>query len=166
LSSTEQKTGKKRRSPGLPRRILKDRRSRPKFVRQESWRYKRLRATWRRPRGVDSRMRLKYSGSPPIAKIGYRGRRKYRGLHPSGLREVLVHNPKDLGALEPGTQAARIAGSVGKRKRMLISEAADERGITLLNPPVHREALETAKEEEEAKEEKEAEAAEQAEEEK
>jgi len=110
-------------------------------------------------------MRLHYSGSPPIARIGYRGSRKHRGLHPSGLREVLVHNPEDLRALDPGTQAARIAGSVGRRKRMLISEVADEMGITLLNPPVHREALETVKEEE-AKEEKEAEATEQAEEEK
>ena len=166
MSSPDKKTREKRKSPGLPLKVLRERHGRPKFVRQESWRYKDLRANWRRPHGVDSGMRLQRSGYPPLVKVGYRGPKKYRGLHPSGLREVLIHNPEELKALDPDAQAARIAGKVGKRKRMLISEAADERGITLLNPPVHREALETAKEEEEAKEEKEAEAAEQAEEEK
>lgn len=150
MSSAEEKKRERRKSPGLPRRVLRDRRRRPRFARQESWRYRRLRAAWRRPRGIDSRMRLQRSGSPPLVKVGYRGPRKYRGLHPSGFREVLVHNPEELEALDPETQAARIAGSVGKRKRMLISEAAEEMGIRLLNPPVHREALETMEEEEEA----------------
>lgn len=135
-----------RKSPGLPRGVLRDRRRKPRFVRQEGWRYKRLGEAWRRPRGIDSRMRMQRSGSPPLVKAGRRGPRKYRGLHPSGFREVLVHRPGDLDAIDPETQAARIAGSVGKRKRMLISEAAEERGIRLLNPPVHREALEALEE--------------------
>lgn len=98
-------------------------------------------------------MRMQRSGTPRLVKIGYRGPKKYRGLHPSGYREVLVHNPEELESIDPEAQAARIAASVGKRKRMLISEAAEEKGIKLLNPPVHREALETVEEEAEAVEE-------------
>ena len=31
---------------------------RPKFRRQESWRYKRLAENWRKPKGIDNKMRL------------------------------------------------------------------------------------------------------------
>lgn len=153
MSSAEERKSERRKSPRLPRRVSSNRRKRPKFVRQESWRYKRVRAAWRKPRGIDSRMRMQRSGTPRLVKMGYRGPKKYRGLHPSGYREVLVHNPEELESIDPEAQAARIAASVGKRKRMLISEAAEEKGIKLLNPPVHREALETVEEEAEAVEE-------------
>jgi large subunit ribosomal protein L32e len=57
---------------------------RPKFIRQESWRYDRLVANWRKPKGKDNKMRKQKSGMPAIVKIGYRGPRAARGLHPSG----------------------------------------------------------------------------------
>lgn len=153
MSSAEERKSERKKSPRLPRRVSSNRRKRPKFVRQESWRYKRVRAAWRKPRGIDSRMRIQRSRSPRLVKVGYRSPKKYRGLHPSGFREVLVHNPEELKSIDPEAQAARIAATVGKRKRMLISEAAEEKGIKLLNPPVHREALETVEEEAEAVEE-------------
>jgi len=153
LSSAEERKSERKKSPRLPRRVSSNRRKRPKFIRQESWRYKRVRAAWRKPRGIDSRMRIQRSGSPRLVKVGYGSPKKYRGLHPSGFREVLVHNPEELKSIDPEAQAARIAATVGKRKRMLISEAAEEKGIKLLNPPVHREALETVEEEAEAVEE-------------
>ena len=34
-------------------------RKKPKFRRQESWRYKRVPDKWRRPHGIDSKMRKK-----------------------------------------------------------------------------------------------------------
>jgi large subunit ribosomal protein L32e len=37
----------------IPKSVLRARRKRPKFVRQESWRYVRLETTYRRPRGKD-----------------------------------------------------------------------------------------------------------------
>ena len=109
---------------------------RPEFVRQESWRYVRLKPNWRRPRGKDSKMRLQRSGWPPLVKIGYRTPKKYRGLHPSGYKEVLVYRPEDLLGLDPETHAVRIAGSVGMRKRMRIVEEAEELGLKILNPPI------------------------------
>lgn len=108
---------------------------RPDFMRQESWRHVRLRPNWRRPRGKDSKMRLQVKGWPPLVKIGYRTPREYRGLHPSGYREVLVCRPEDLHGLDPNIHAVRIASSVGMKKRFTIVEEAKKLGLKVLNPP-------------------------------
>lgn len=114
------------------RRIVKSRK--PEFVRQESWRYKRVKENWRRPRGIDSKMRLQVKGWPKIVKVGYRGPRAARHLHPSGYREMLVHNLDDLSRIDPSRDAARIASTVGARKRAVIVSKAKELGIKVLNP--------------------------------
>jgi large subunit ribosomal protein L32e len=36
----------------------------PEFRRQESWRYKRVGESWRRPKGLDSKMRKEVKGWP------------------------------------------------------------------------------------------------------
>ncbi len=106
----------------------------PEFRRQEWWRYGRLGEEWRKPKGKDSKMRLQKKGKPPIVKIGYRQPKKVRGLHPCGLREVLIENPRQVEKVNPAAEAIRIASSVGERKRRMILELARERGIRVLNP--------------------------------
>ena len=106
---------------------------RPAFRRQEWFRYTRLGREWRRPRGHHSKLRRHLRYRPSVPSTGYRGPRGVRGLHPSGFREVLVHRPVELDALNPETQAARIAHSVGTRKRVSIQDRADELGIRILN---------------------------------
>jgi len=118
----------------------------PNFVRQESWRYKRLRENWRRPRGLDNKMRRKIKGWPPTVNVGYRGPRVARGLHPSGYEEVLVHNTEDLKKINPKTQAIKIAHKVGKRKRAKILVEARKKKITILNPKEAKEVVEKEKE--------------------
>lgn len=107
----------------------------PDFIRQESWRYVRIKENWRRPRGKDSKMRLHKKGRPPLVKIGYGTPALVRGRHPSGFEEVLVYNPNDVKnkVSDPSRQAIRIASSVGKRKRIEIIKLADELGIRVLN---------------------------------
>jgi len=153
---TEQNTKSVEKSLKLRDRIKK---KKPEFVRQESWRYKRLKKNWRRPRGLDNKMRRKIKGWPPTVSVGYRGPKAARALHPSGYKEVLVHNAKELKEVNPKTQAARIAHTVGKRKRATILVEARKRGITVLNLKEAREKAEEKEEfeTEEKTEEKEAE---------
>ena len=105
----------------------------PPFKRQEWYRYKRLGTSWRRARGIHSKVRkgLKYRAKK--VKIGFRGPRISRELHPSGFREVMVHNVNDLSKIDPKIEAARIAGTVGGRKRKAIIENADDMGIKVFN---------------------------------
>jgi large subunit ribosomal protein L32e len=107
---------------------------RPKFIRQESWRYDRLAENWRKPKGKDNKMRKQKSGMPAIVKIGYRGPRAARGLHPSGYSDNLVHNTAELAKLDPKKDAARIGHTVGKKKKIEIINKALELGIKVLNP--------------------------------
>ncbi|MDL2246203.1 50S ribosomal protein L32e [Methanobrevibacter sp. OttesenSCG-928-K11] len=104
-----------------------------RFKRQEYARYKKLGIKWRRPRGKTSKMRRYEAGKPAMPSIGYRTPRDTRYLHPSGFKDVLVRNMKELENLDPATEAGRISASIGKRKKDLMLNKASELGIKILN---------------------------------
>ncbi len=107
---------------------------RPKFVRPESWRYVRLHPEWRKPKGLDNKVRKSIKGWPRRVKVGYRGPVKARGYHPSGSVDVLVHTVAQLDDLIPERDAVRIGRVVGARKRAEILKRATELGLRVLNP--------------------------------
>jgi large subunit ribosomal protein L32e len=117
----------------LMRLKLKMKQKKPDFKRQDWFRFKRIGTSWRRPKGLHSGMRKQLKHRPAIVKIGYRSPALVRGLHPSGLEDVLIHNVKELEALNPETQGARVASTVGKRKRIEIVKKAKELGIKIFN---------------------------------
>ncbi len=92
---------------------------------------KRIKKGWKRPRGHDNKKKLKLKefGSEP--NIGWRGAKAVRNLHPLGSYEVLIHNPEQLS--EAKGRLVRIAGGVGKRKRLMIVKKAEEMKLTVLN---------------------------------
>jgi len=141
----------------IPEKALKLRehvkRKKPKFIRHEGWRYKRLKPGWRKPRGLDNKMRKKIKGWPQKVNVGYRGPKIARGLHPSGYREILVYKELDLKKINSKTEAVRIAHTVGKRKRAKILSEARKKKITVLNIKEAKEVEEEKElEEEEVKE--------------
>ena len=107
---------------------------RPAFLRQEWYKRKRLQgAKWRKPRGMHSKMRQHYAYRRNVVSIGYGSPKMARNLHPSGFREVMVHNVKDLERINPETEAARVAHKVGMKKRLEIEAKAEELKIRVLN---------------------------------
>jgi large subunit ribosomal protein L32e len=105
----------------------------PTFLREEWFRYKRIPHNWRRPDGISSKMRINLKYRPSKVRVGFRGPKEVRGLHPSGFEEVIVFNTNDLNDINPKTQAARIGSSVGTKKRMDIEKRAEELKIRILN---------------------------------
>jgi large subunit ribosomal protein L32e len=117
-------------------RLLAQRRreGKPAFNRQDHHKKKRVPTSWRRPRGNLSKQRRGIKGKGDTVEAGFRTPAEVRGLHPSGFEEVRVHNVDDLEGVDGDREAVRIASEVGGRKRERIEEAAEDRGIRVLNP--------------------------------
>ena len=109
----------------------------PDFIRPESWRYVRLQTNWRKPKGIDHHQRKQKSrGRPGLVKVGYRGPKEARGLHPSGFTDNLVHNLNDLEKLDPKKDGVRFGHSVGTKKRKEIAVKAIEGKFKIFNARV------------------------------
>jgi len=104
-----------------------------KFQRQCLHAKKKLEDTWRRPRGLTSKQRRQYKAKGAHPQAGYNAPAAVRGMHPSGYFEVLAYNPSDLEGLDAAIQAVRIAGGVGRKKRIEIQQKALEAGLKVLN---------------------------------
>ena len=106
------------------------------FKRQDSMRHLRLGKKrkslrkWRRPKGRDSKMRLKRRNYPSSVSIGYRTQRKESGKI-NGLYPVVVHNAKELLSLNKNSIA--ILGKIGAKKKIELLKLAQEKNIKLLN---------------------------------
>ena len=116
-------------------------RTRPAFPRYESWRYKRLHPPWRRPRGIDNKTRQKVKQGLVMPETGYFNPRAVKGLHPTGLKDVLVISKKDLEGLSPKVHGIRISRRLGARKKLALIEYAREAGFRILNIGISREEI-------------------------
>jgi len=115
----------------------------PKFRRVESWRYKRVKDSWRKARGIDSQTRKKTKSGVKSPSVGYRSPKKVRGLHPSGYEEVRVTSINDLKGLSNKRHAIKISGRLGTRKRIPLVEYAQNRGFRILNMGISQQELES-----------------------
>jgi large subunit ribosomal protein L32e len=109
-------------------------RKKPEFKRWMSQTYKRVKPSWRKPRGRQSKIRAKLKGKLKMPTVGYRAPKRLRYLHPSGFKEVLVHNVNELLKVDPKKEVVRISSKVGKKKRNEILKKAEELKIKVLNP--------------------------------
>ena len=119
---------------------------RPSFRRVESWRYKRVKDSWRKARGIDSKTREKKKLGVKSPTIGYRGPKKVRGLHPSGYIEVLIFTLDDLKNLDKNKHAIKISGKLGAKKRIVLTDYCQRRGFKILNLGVSQKEIEMLEE--------------------
>lgn len=118
----------------------KIRKKRPSFRRVESWRYIRVKDSWRKARGIDSKTRKKKKSGVKSPSVGYRSPKNVRGLHPSGYAEARVITMDDLANLNPQKHAIKISSKLGSKKRIALIDYAQSRKFKILNVGIsHRE---------------------------
>jgi len=109
-------------------------RKKPKFIRQEFGKMKRLEKKWRKPIGIDSKLRVERKGRGFIVKIGYKKPDSIRFLHPTGFKPVRIFNTSSLEKIRKEEEAIVIASKVGRKKRNEIIKIANRLNINILNP--------------------------------
>merc|ERR1711934_387055 len=94
-----------------------------KFKRHQSDEFVKVKDSWRRPRGIDSRQRRKFKGLTLLVNVGY------------GFYKFTVHNVKELEVImmQNRKYAAEIAHNVSVRKRKEIVERANQLNIKVTN---------------------------------
>jgi large subunit ribosomal protein L32e len=95
------------------------------FVRQDTNKTKRLKKIWRKPKGLQSKLRLNKRGHAKTPSQGHRSPKKIR----LNRKINLIYNLKDLENIKEGT----IASSVGIKKRVEILNKAKKVGIPITN---------------------------------
>lgn len=106
-----------------------------KFAKHQSELFKRVDPSWRKPRGIDSRVRRKFKGSIPHPSAGYGSDKITRNVHPHGFKSVVINNVAELEMLmmHNRTYAATVAKSVSSRVRRAIIERAEQLAIRVSN---------------------------------
>ncbi|KAK2114327.1 60S ribosomal protein L32, partial [Saguinus oedipus] len=107
-----------------------------KFIWHQSDRYVQIKRHWRKPRGIDNRVRRRFKGQILMPNIGYRSNKKIKHMLPSGFWKFLVHNVKELEVLLMCNKSycAEIAHNVSSKNRKAIVERAAQLAIRVTNP--------------------------------
>eukprot|EP00742_Colponemidia_sp_Colp-10_P000028 GILJ01000033.1.p1 GENE.GILJ01000033.1~~GILJ01000033.1.p1 ORF type:complete len:134 (+),score=26.80 GILJ01000033.1:35-436(+) len=106
-----------------------------KFHRFQSDRYDKLTSNWRKPKGIDNRVRRRFKGAALMPKIGYGSNHKTRHLMPNGFKKFLINNVQDIDLLlmHNRTYSAEIAHNVSARKRAIIVQRAAQLNVKVTN---------------------------------
>ena len=105
----------------------------PSFRRQEGYRHPKLKDAWRSPKGRHSKLRKGEKARGTTPRPGYGSPREVRGLNRLGFREVRVSSLRDMERLDPREEMAVISGTVGRKKRLELLKAAEERKVQVSN---------------------------------
>ncbi|CAN6545034.1 hypothetical protein ACFX13_036182 [Malus domestica] len=119
--------------PLLKKQIVKKRKTH--FKRPQSDRKHCVKESWRRPKGIDSRVRRKFKGCALMPNIGYGSDKKTRHYLPNKFKKFVVHNVKEVELLmmHNRTYCAEIAHNISTRKRKEIVERAAQLDVVVTN---------------------------------
>ena len=118
-----------------------------KFARHQSDLFWRIgRSSWRKPKGIDGRVRRRFKGAIPMPSIGYGSDKLTRNVHPNGFKGVVVNNVAELEMLlmHNRTYAATVASAVSSRVRREIVTRAEQLAIRVTNANAKLRAEEDA----------------------
>merc|ERR1712020_136466 len=120
-------------TPASKPKIVKKRTK--KFTRHQSDRYKKLSRNWRKPKGIDNRVRRRFKGMYVMPNIGFGSAKTTKHMLPIGFRKVLVHNVKELEVLMMQNKkfCAEIAHGVSAKNRKVLVERAQQLCIRVTN---------------------------------
>merc|ERR1712062_151953 len=109
-----------------------------KFARNQIDRFVRIRnSSWRRPKGIDSAFRRRFSGQACHPGIGYGTNKDTRHTcrDHMGFKKFLVHNVDELNCLMMSNRqwACEIAKGVSSKKRKSIVERAQALNVHVTN---------------------------------
>uniref|UniRef100_A0A7S1AAH7 60S ribosomal protein L32 n=1 Tax=Noctiluca scintillans TaxID=2966 RepID=A0A7S1AAH7_NOCSC len=113
-------------SPADKRKIVKKRLK--KFPRFQADRFKRMNPAWRKPRGIDGRVRRRFKGTTLMPGIGYGSDKNTRHRIKNGFYKFIVRSSSDLEMLLMHNEkyCIEIAHNIGAKKRKEIIERADQ----------------------------------------
>ena len=105
--------------------IRKDLKSKkPNFVRQDAHKKPKLGNKWRKPKGIQSKMRLHRRGYRRSVSKGWKSPKEVRGLDKGGFMPIIVHTITQLNNIDKETQSIIISSNIGQRKKIdLVKEA-------------------------------------------
>ncbi|XP_075409861.1 large ribosomal subunit protein eL32-like [Tenrec ecaudatus] len=107
-----------------------------KFIQHQSNHYVKIKHNWRRPRGMDNRVRRRFKGQILMPNIGYGSNKTTKYMLPSGFCKFLVHNVKGLEVLLMCNKSycAEIAHNVSSKNRKANVERTAQLAIKVTNP--------------------------------
>lgn len=108
-------------------------RKKPDFAMQDAHKKSRLKQKWRKPRGIDSKMRLNLRGYNKCVEPGYGAPKLVKELDKSGLQPILICTEKELDKINKEKQGVIISSRTGKKKRIAIIKKANELSVKMLN---------------------------------
>ncbi|MBN1175212.1 hypothetical protein JXA48_01070 [Candidatus Woesearchaeota archaeon] len=118
------------------KRKLKSRK--PNFRRHDSHKKVRVSASWRSPKGHQSKQRLNRRGYARGIATGYGAPKEVYGLTRDGLTQNVISSVKELDAFDPKKDGIIISRTLGNRKRVDVVKAATEKKFVILNLDVEK----------------------------
>ncbi len=105
----------------------------PTYLRSSVKIKSRLSKNWRKPKGLQNKMRLNKKGYPKAMRVGYGSPTEVKHLdQKSGLYPVVISNKKELEKIDIKTQGILMSSTLGARKKLEIIKIAEEKKIVII----------------------------------